>query len=315
MTPAPMESSAFKVGDALSYDPVAATFDHWTDRFSSELADRLLALAGPRLADRVLDVGTGTGVVALRVAERLSSGGVCGVDLSAGMLEVAQANAARRGLDARIGLGRMDVERLGVASGAFDVVVSLFALLHFPDPLLALGEMYRVLRPGGRLVLGVGSGPPWFSWNGWRSRLARVPELLRSARGVDLVAPRCLDALVERRVPRSSAAEESHLAATHANRSGVVPALVRRAGFVEVRSRWHGTTAVLETAEAFWELQATFSSIARKRLAVAPPATVASVRAEFLDACRERQRRGGRLLFPHAALFVAGRSRVPGEER
>ena len=51
-----------------------------------------------------------------------------------------------------------DAEQLEFPDQSFDVVLSLYALFHFPEPLRALGEMYRVLRPGGHVVIGVGSG-------------------------------------------------------------------------------------------------------------------------------------------------------------
>jgi ubiquinone/menaquinone biosynthesis C-methylase UbiE len=310
-----MESTAFKIGDSRSYDSVADTFDSLTDRFSSPIAQHLVELADLGPSDRVLDIGTGTGVVALYAAERLSvDGAVAGIDLSEGMLTVARDKSNLRGLSERVRLLRMDVESLGFAAESFDAVVSLFALLHFPDPLVALREMHRVLRPRGRLVVGVGSGPPWLSWSGWWNRLSRLPEMLRVVTGKDLVAPRFLNGLVYKHLPEHSAPEESHLASTHANRSGVLPALVHQAGFREVRTHWLGTTAVLAKPEDFWELQATFSSIARKRLGAATPPKVQALRAEFFDNCRERQRRGGRLLFPLAALIVSARRAQRGDE-
>jgi hypothetical protein len=62
---------------------------------------------------------------------------------------------------------------------------------------------------------------------------------------------------------------------------------------------------VIATPEEFWEIQCTFSSIARKRLAAAPPEKVTSLREQFLERCREVQGRGGRLVYPFGAFFVA----------
>ena len=95
---------------------------------------------------RVLDVGCGTGLM----SARLSASGrrVCGVDLSAGMIERARCRV-QPGLEFIQG----DAECLPVASGDYDAVVNLISFHHYPNPSLALSEFRRVLRPGGRLVL------------------------------------------------------------------------------------------------------------------------------------------------------------------
>jgi len=77
----------------------------------------------------------------------------------------------------------MDAESLNFDDEKFDVVVSLFALLHFPNPLAALEEIYRVLRPGGRMVLGVGSGIPIFSLSGWIHLVKKIPDILHNLPG------------------------------------------------------------------------------------------------------------------------------------
>src|SRR6184192_1890588 len=88
-----------KLDDAGSYDPLAETFDRFTTFCSTPLAMRALDLAGAERSGRLLDVGTGTGLVALQAARRMGpEGKVVGVDLSDGMLEVARAKASLAGL-------------------------------------------------------------------------------------------------------------------------------------------------------------------------------------------------------------------------
>ena len=100
--------------------------------------------------DRVLDVGCGTGVLARAAADRVAADGqVTGLDLNEGMLAVAQR--LRPQIDWRQG----DATHLPFADESFDVVMSQFALMYFPDRPAALKEMARVLRPGGRLVIAV----------------------------------------------------------------------------------------------------------------------------------------------------------------
>src|SRR5262249_42637902 len=140
----------FKAADASSYDAVSPSFDSFSTRLSGPLARRLLALARVGPGEQVLDVGTGTGLVALAAAELVSpGGGVLGIDLSEGMLSRAQRKARQAGLTSHLSFQRMDAETLELEGASRDAVVSLFALAHFPDPLTALREAFGVLRPGG----------------------------------------------------------------------------------------------------------------------------------------------------------------------
>jgi ubiquinone/menaquinone biosynthesis C-methylase UbiE len=117
-------------------------------------AESLIELVGPRAGERILDVASGTGIVARRAAPRVGTGGtVVGLDLNEGMLEVARvvSSEIRPAIQWRQG----DATDMSFEDGAFDVVFCQQGLQFFPDRPAALREMHRVLVPEGRLALSV----------------------------------------------------------------------------------------------------------------------------------------------------------------
>jgi ubiquinone/menaquinone biosynthesis C-methylase UbiE len=128
---------------------------------------RLAELSGAEPGDRVLDVGCGTGYLTRHMATRVGpEGAVTGVDASPPVLDYARRRKPRPGSAActyREGIA----ESLDLPDAAFDSVVTSLMLHHLPEELrpAALREMYRVVRPGGRLLV-VEFRPP-------KSRLGR----------------------------------------------------------------------------------------------------------------------------------------------
>ncbi len=130
----------------------AAAYDGWFESPLGRLIGRLQGalverLAQPRPGERALDVGTGTGLYAVRLDSRGLR--VVGCDASEAMLAVA----ARKGTAVRWCLA--EAEHLPFADSAFDLVLSVTMLEFVPEPRRALEEMYRVTAPGGRLVVAV----------------------------------------------------------------------------------------------------------------------------------------------------------------
>ncbi|MBI3529608.1 MAG: methyltransferase domain-containing protein [Betaproteobacteria bacterium] len=307
MTNKQADADAVKHADADSYDPVTDPYDRFVGRYSGRYVERIAFLAEFRPGDRVLDVGTGTGIMALHAADRVGeSGRVTGIDLSEGMLAHARAKADLAKLSGRVEFRRMDAEQLEVDDVSFDTAVSLFALRHFPNPDAALAQMHRAVRAGGRLVVAVGGGAPRLSPAGVAAALRRIFDRILILRGRQLRACEFLDGLVRASLPRSSL--EGPAGSEHHGLGPLeLPGRVRRAGFLVDHVGWLGHRAVIETAEEFWELQATFSSMARSRLQNATPRVVAELKNRFVETCHQVHARGGSLVYPTGVLFVAAR--------
>jgi len=118
------------------------------EAITTPAAARLVHFAGVIKGHRVLDVGCGTGVVAVTAAR--AGAHVDAIDLTPELLEVARENAAIAQVN--IKFLEADVEELPFSDAAFDVVLSQFAHMFAPRPEVAVSEMLRVLRPGGTIA-------------------------------------------------------------------------------------------------------------------------------------------------------------------
>ncbi|MGK8558355.1 class I SAM-dependent methyltransferase [Nocardia gipuzkoensis] len=147
-TPHP-DSAGLTIDHGRGYDLFGAIFfggrrDH--------VYKRLAELGGVRPGDRTLDVGCGTGYLTRRLAARAESGTVLGVEPSAAALDRARALTKAPNCTYTVGIA----ESLPCEDDSFDVVANCLMLHHLPEDVraTAVGEMYRVLRPGGRLLIG-----------------------------------------------------------------------------------------------------------------------------------------------------------------
>jgi SAM-dependent methyltransferase len=112
-------------------------------------AEVVVDLAGPLDGKTVVDVGCGTGNAALLAAEGGAT--VTGIDPAQRLLDVASAEAARRGLDATFTVG--EAASIPLPDASADVVLSVFGAIFAPDPEAAAAEMARVRAPQGSILL------------------------------------------------------------------------------------------------------------------------------------------------------------------
>ncbi|MDR1865521.1 MAG: bifunctional demethylmenaquinone methyltransferase/2-methoxy-6-polyprenyl-1,4-benzoquinol methylase UbiE [Bacteroidales bacterium] len=102
---------------------------------------------------RILDVATGTGDLAMEACRLLHPEKVLAVDLSEKMMRIGREKAARAGLSGTIDFQRQDGAALQLATASFDAAVMAFGIRNFEDMDAGLREIYRTLRPGGKLMI------------------------------------------------------------------------------------------------------------------------------------------------------------------
>ncbi len=136
------------------YDLMVSVFDVLSLGKLRAARRRALDLAELDSGAAVLDVGCGTGTLALEAAERVGkTGRVVGVDASPQQIARARSKAARRRLPVELRVGL--IEGLPLPDASFDAALSTLMMHHLPDDLKTRGlsEILRVLKPGGRLVV------------------------------------------------------------------------------------------------------------------------------------------------------------------
>ncbi len=170
---------------APRYDLLNRVLSVGIDQYWRSRAVRTLRDEQPR---RVLDVATGTADLALKIQRTLHPRETVGIDLSTEMLERGRKKLERNELSSRITLQKADAANLPFDDGSFDAAFVAFGVRNFEDLDAGLGEILRVLRPGGTLVVLEFSTPRTFPIKqlySWYSRhvLPRIGGLLSPDQG------------------------------------------------------------------------------------------------------------------------------------
>lgn len=168
-----------KARAASAYNAAADYFDHPVSSFWHRFGRRTVERLGLREGEVVLDVCCGSGGSALPAAEVVGpKGKVVAVDLAEGLVRLGEAKARAKGLG-NIEFKTGDMLALGYPDGSFDAVVCVFGIFFVPDMVAATKELWRMVRPGGRLAITTW-GPNLFEPANsafWEAIQAERPEL------------------------------------------------------------------------------------------------------------------------------------------
>ncbi len=230
--------------------------------WSQGVTDALVAGAQVRPGHRVLDLASGTGQPAISLAKAVAPDGrVTATDMSAGMLKIAEECAGREGVS-NMTFRQAEAENLPFPDAQFDSVTSRFGVMFFPDPVRALRECRRVLKPGGRVVFVAWGSPEQVFFRATVGVLKKYVELPRPEPG----APHVF----------------------RFSQAGTLRAVVIEAGFVNVQEESRSIPGVWPgPPEQFWEQFRESAAPFRPIIAGLAPDVRRRVDADVLSALSE----------------------------
>ncbi|PSL48201.1 ubiquinone/menaquinone biosynthesis C-methylase UbiE [Chitinophaga niastensis] len=259
-------SSGWKKWDAFTMDflrPMGEAIIH-----SLQLKDK----------DLVLDIATGTGEPGLTIARLIPGGKVVGTDLSKDMLIIALANAEAKGLKNYEPLVT-DVCESPFPANTFDAISCRMGFMFFPDMLLAARQMYRVLKPKGRLAVAVWAGP---QQNNWVTTILSVIQK-------QLVLP----------PPAPDAPGMFRCAGPE-----VMSELFKKAGFKNIVEKQISGTVDYQSFERYWEMMMDVGAPIVAAMSGADDATKAAIKAEVSKEFESKNIKGEAKL-EYAAIIIA----------
>ncbi len=279
-----MEASFEQIRDQqkASWDHFSGGWKKWDElmmQFMRPMGDAIISKLKPSNSNLVLDVAAGTGEPGMTIAGMIPNGKVISTDLSEGMLKVAKEHANSRGLknfETRI----CDVCELPFPDNHFDAVSCRFGFMFFPDMQLAVNEMARVLKKGGRIATTV--------WN--------IPEKNFWVTAISSVINRNLDI-----TPPPPGAPGMFRCAER----GLIAGLFRKAGMLEVSEMEIKSELSFNDLESYWTMMTEVAAPFVAALSKASESQYEKIHSEVIHLLKERYP-GGVANFEASSLLIFG---------
>ena len=253
-----------------------------THTTTSPVTEALVAALGLVPGEAVLELATGTGELALRLAGLVgATGSVLATDAAAGMVALTQA--ILEGLP-QARTAQVDAAATGLGDGVFDAVVCCHGLMFVPEPSKALSECHRVLRAGGRLAAAVWAAP---QHNPWVSNIGMAAMVHGLAAGGPPTGPGGLFSLADPDALRT---------------------LVEGAGFRDVHLDEVAVSFTFASSDEYFEIVSSLAGPLAALIAAGPPEQRAAVQATATELVASHRRPDGKVELPGLALVVSGRA-------
>ena len=275
----------YKEVQRTDWSTAAAGWRAWWPKIEKAIgpvSEHLVELAEIKSGDRVLDIATGIGEPAVTAARRAGPDGrVVATDIAPGMLEIGRERAAELGLGS-IEFQEADAEELSLPDEHFDVALSRFGLMFFPDLGAALDKIRNALVPGGRLAAAVW-GPP-----------ERVP----------MIAVPLQTVARELELPPPAPGTPGPLTLSDAD---ALEAKVRASGFDDVRTERRNVTAPWDSPNEFVRFMQAISAPLNNLLAEQSPERREEVWRAIEDAMARQAETDGSLRLENEVIYLTAR--------
>ncbi len=282
--------------DPDSYDSVAEVFDRYSERAVWPITECLMEMVEVGPGQRVLDVACGSGIVTRRAASLVGQHGcVIGIDISSGQLDVAQSRAESAGLTNN-SYSLMDAMCLSIREDNFDVVLAQYP--HFPDRQRCIGEMVRVLRPGGRFAIcNGGDGADRFALRN-RPKIKDLPD--------DCKLDGVFRAQFVRYFSQVAGKSAGNAPSAQDNAQAILHDELRKAGLIDINLWSYSWTMPIYSADHALEWESVRTSVYRMNYRDMEPGKREAFRQEYLRRAQEKLDRFGMVGLSSGALFGTG---------